>query len=828
MYIKKVHLIGFGRFDGRVIELSPRLNVVFGSNEAGKTTFVRAIQGVLFGFKGRKENTNLLRLRYRPWDSALPYVAGITLEDNEGREFYIERNFDNDRVKVYLSRDGKLQESGMQLEEILNNTLGIQNGRIFESTLMIRQEEVSRLDDTEINHALMRKITEGDLDIPLKEIFRVLEERIKELDRGMERQAKNPGLLKSLQIEIESLKKMVNSSRQRKEEFLELVKKYRLAKERLDTIRDELAAIGPRMRKFEEQQLLQTKIQELEGERNRLQETLREIKTLENEIAAVRQEMELYPGGEEAYNDITYSRLEKYASQKEDREREIKRIEEKIKQINEQREQIRQERDNIAHTLATYYSMKYSQSKLLEAQRLQAMIRDRQEKLAEKEKEIENLRRESKSSSSKLKLYGSLALLVASPLCFFFLPEGINYVVSSALFVLGVIGLLVQKNSERAVISEEIIKHMERECATIRSDIERTEKILQGLVGEEGLEEFMRKYQAMLDLEKELASLDKKLASLNPVPYQEEVSKLKAEIAEIDKNITSILVAAGCSSREEYRAKYKQYCELRTRLSNLESKLQLLLKNESPEEMAGRLAALGVEIEQLKIQLEAAGELITAEEYQRLRQKAEELEKEANNLKEESIVLETNIENYKKLVFASQDLWDLENQLQEKEELWQKYHFQLRGLQLVKNTLLEAVEEARTRVAPSVQVKIEEIFRQITADRYKGVEIASNNGKSFFPRVLSPEKKDFVQADFLSTGTRDQLYLSFRLALADFLTRTPHFPLILDDPFVNFDSSRLANTIEILRKMADEHQIIWLTKEEEVLRRLPDATVIYL
>ncbi|MDN5363318.1 MAG: hypothetical protein PWQ91_379 [Eubacteriales bacterium] len=827
MYIKKVHLLGFGRFDGRVIELSPGLNIVFGSNEAGKTTFVRAIEGVLFGFKRRKENTNLLRLRYRPWDSALPYVAGITIEDNEGREFYIERNFDNDRVKVYLSRDGKLQESGMQLEEILNNTLGIQNGRIFESTLMIRQEEVSRLDDTEINHALMRKITEGDLDVPLKEIFRVLEERIKELDRGMERQAKNPGLLKSLEIEIESLKKMVNSSRQRKEEFLELVKKYRLARERLDTIRDELTAIGPRMRKFEEQQLLQNKIQELEGERSRLQETLREIKTLENEIAAVRQEIELYPGGEEAYNDITYSRLEKYVSQKEDREKEIKRIEEKIKQINEQREQIRQERDSIVHTLATHY-MKYSQSKLLEAQRLQTMIRDRQEKLAEKEKEIEKLRRESKSGSSKLKLYGSLALLVASPLCFFFLPEGINYVVSSALFVLGVVGFLAQKNSERAVISEEIIKHMERECATIRSDIERAEKILRSLVGEEGLEEFMRKYQAMLDLEKELASLDKNLASLSPVPYQEEVSRLKGEIAEIDKNIISILATAGCTSREEYRAKYKQYCELRTRLSNLDSKLQLLLKNESPEEMAGRLAALDVEIEQLKIQLEAAGELITAEEYRRLRQKAEELEKEANNLKEESIVLETNIENYKRLVFASQDLWDLENQLQEKEELWQKYHFQLRGLQLVKNILLEAVEEARTRVAPSVQVKIEEIFRQITADRYKGVEIASDNGKSLFPLVLSPEKKDFVQVDFLSTGTRDQLYLSFRLALADFLTRTPHFPLIFDDPFVNFDSSRLANTIEILRKMADEHQIIWLTKEEEVLQRMPDATVVHL
>ena len=57
-YLQRLHIAAFGRFfDTTVGPFSPGLNVVYGSNEAGKTTLNAFIGGVLFGWdeaRGRK------------------------------------------------------------------------------------------------------------------------------------------------------------------------------------------------------------------------------------------------------------------------------------------------------------------------------------------------------------------------------------------------------------------------------------------------------------------------------------------------------------------------------------------------------------------------------------------------------------------------------------------------------------------------------------------------------------------------------------------------------------------------------------------------------
>lgn len=68
------------------------------------------------------------------------------------------------------------------------------------------------------------------------------------------------------------------------------------------------------------------------------------------------------------------------------------------------------------------------------------------------------------------------------------------------------------------------------------------------------------------------------------------------------------------------------------------------------------------------------------------------------------------------------------------------------------------------------------------------------------------------EAEVLSRGTRDQIYLCLRLALADELSqgREP-LPLILDDPLVNFDDRRTEGTLAMLAAIAEQRQVILLT-----------------
>ena len=65
--------------------------------------------------------------------------------------------------------------------------------------------------------------------------------------------------------------------------------------------------------------------------------------------------------------------------------------------------------------------------------------------------------------------------------------------------------------------------------------------------------------------------------------------------------------------------------------------------------------------------------------------------------------------------------------------------------------------------------------------------------------------------DYFSSGYKDMLNICMRLSLADALYDNEKPMLILDDPFVNLDDDRLINAMELLKKLADERQIIYLT-----------------
>lgn len=70
-----------------------------------------------------------------------------------------------------------------------------------------------------------------------------------------------------------------------------------------------------------------------------------------------------------------------------------------------------------------------------------------------------------------------------------------------------------------------------------------------------------------------------------------------------------------------------------------------------------------------------------------------------------------------------------------------------------------------------------------------------------------------------SRGTVDAVYLAIRLALTRHLSSGHRLPLLLDDPLVNFDSSRLAETLNSLEQLGREHQVIFLSHDDGLLRR---------
>ena len=70
----------------------------------------------------------------------------------------------------------------------------------------------------------------------------------------------------------------------------------------------------------------------------------------------------------------------------------------------------------------------------------------------------------------------------------------------------------------------------------------------------------------------------------------------------------------------------------------------------------------------------------------------------------------------------------------------------------------------------------------------------------------------------LSDGTRDQLFLSLRLAGIEqhLLDREP-VPLIIDDVLVTFDDARARSTLKCLVELADKTQVLLFTHHRHVV-----------
>jgi uncharacterized protein YhaN len=138
------------------------------------------------------------------------------------------------------------------------------------------------------------------------------------------------------------------------------------------------------------------------------------------------------------------------------------------------------------------------------------------------------------------------------------------------------------------------------------------------------------------------------------------------------------------------------------------------------------------------------------------------------------------------------------------------------GVLLLAGACLErAMQRFRLEAQPSLLQKASNMLGKTSAGAYQwlGSDIfdqkpGQDPELSAKPGAGSMER----QSQALSRGTRDQLYLSLRLALAQEITDGQEpVPLLMDDPLVNFDDERMASSLDMLVDLASERQVILFT-----------------
>ncbi|MDF7626572.1 AAA family ATPase [Lactobacillaceae bacterium L1_55_11] len=134
------------------------------------------------------------------------------------------------------------------------------------------------------------------------------------------------------------------------------------------------------------------------------------------------------------------------------------------------------------------------------------------------------------------------------------------------------------------------------------------------------------------------------------------------------------------------------------------------------------------------------------------------------------------------------------------------------GNQLAAKTILTTLNRLTQQRWPAMQAQAQEYFQELTDGHYQTIDFAPEQ-----IQVISQEGQRFDIFE-LSTGTRDQLYVALRLALVMNLAGQVDLPLLIDDGFLNFDQDRSDKMISLLTRIAEQHQVIYLTKSHPVNR----------
>ncbi|EBF5203894.1 hypothetical protein FH000_10110 [Listeria monocytogenes] len=364
----------------------------------------------------------------------------------------------------------------------------------------------------------------------------------------------------------------------------------------------------------------------------------------------------------------------------------------------------------------------------------------------------------------------------------FFSDLGINSEPSSNwLYELSI----YKKNSEKRQLAMELISKLEplvEKQEAYRARLENLKLPIEYTDTEEKIT-FLR--QGLLYYRNHLTENAKLAEKLEQVTMQ--LDLVKQDLLLVKKEKADLLERANVSNEEDFRMaamRVKEEQKWRERLVLIEAQLE-------PEkrEALNRYENQAT-IKEKELQLEES-----------LRQIELEQEQLHASLAAQNHAID-KLEEGGTFAVLMQEFYSEKSKLQQISAEWTETKL---ALQMLQNTMHQ-LQEGKL---PKTLKLASEYFNHLTSGNYRKVYLQDNR--------LQVESKDSIPffPEELSQATKEQLYLAIRFALIDVIHKDFPLPIIIDDGFVHFDSSRMGQMMQLLQKRKSENQVIFFTCHQE-------------
>ena len=160
MKINNLKINGFGKLKNKEIKLEDGVNVIYGENEAGKSTLLKYITSMFYGVSKNKNGGTVPEIeKYEPWETE-EFSGKMSYELDNSESFEVYRDFKKKNPKIFnknledVSKEFSIDKTkGI---EFFKDQTGIEED-IFISSVITKQAEV-KLNEKEQN-TLIQKIS---------------------------------------------------------------------------------------------------------------------------------------------------------------------------------------------------------------------------------------------------------------------------------------------------------------------------------------------------------------------------------------------------------------------------------------------------------------------------------------------------------------------------------------------------------------------------------------------------------------------------------------------------------------------------------------------
>lgn len=856
MIIKNIQIDGFGKFHNQQLDFSPSINLVYGENEAGKSTMNHFLQGML-----DEENNRSKYDKYKPWYGDQGFKGSMTL-DVEDKNLLVQKDFGEEEFYSLYTLDG--QEVN---REDLDFALPVTSLTTYKLSNFVGKHLVS-----DLKRKISNKTVTNSENIDIGDIFRRMDEEV------FSHQSKE---------EIQDIRDDLSKQNRWDKNLAKLYEELRLLYEQrsrlehlLPELKENLLAISEQM-EDENNEFSKIIADKVDNNNNIISEKELEVKSLNRfmdvELSEYEEYLEYQNQKERIEVKITelqasVNRLELETSDEsialkkgfrfltqddyvEDFSYELaqyKKIESSLNGLNDEINQ-RKEKLFGAHEVKD----KYEDAFVLENDYQKVLMLD--SKKGEKDK-FEYSEEELISSKSKrlrnsifagiFSVLGIVLILTSTTI-----DEKLLYVLCidvgiGSLFVAMYFGYVLYKLQGNISKLEYIKRYQEKNKSRRNTSKKSTSGAIDKILAKydvedvKGLESlFMLSKEAEFTkqvLEQEVSILDSKYIGYNNqkglLKRRIERRMLQCEfssdfenntIQEIDQEFNQLLEAFNNihsfasdldHNKNSIEAKNLQLNEIEDKLS---SKAYAIFHEYSYTEI--------FEFKQRCLSLKNDIELLN-EDIERLNSNKNEskIYKKLSNLRSKvleeelhtSLVLKTTVDQVVDNEKLIRSLRDKKRELSNKEKLVDVFLTKKTLVDRIKEIIETNVNEVHTALYPILNRMMNKTLLEITG-RYEEIQI-DDDGEI----ILNSVDGESVNIEDLSLGTIDQIYFTIGITMIEGIyDEHQSIPLILDDAFVQYDDDRFENVMNVIAKL--NRQIIIFTCYEREYDYFKDKDVTF-